>query len=208
MRRIGVANSILLTFIGSPVIYYGDEIGMGDNIWLEDRDGVRTPMQWDDGYNAGFSTAPTEDLTDPLIEGEVYGYQRVNVAAQRADPDSLLNRMWELLHVRKEYPVFGRGSLRLLGSTGSLSCHAERGEESVLAYLRVLADQVMVVVNNLSSEPQTVTLTLEDYVGYVPVDVLTDRQLPAIKEGPYPLNLEGYGYQWLHLKPSAASSNG
>jgi maltose alpha-D-glucosyltransferase/alpha-amylase len=201
MRRIGVANSILLTLIGSPVIYYGDEIGMGDNIWLEDRDGVRTPMQWDDGYNAGFSTAPTEALTDPLIEDDVYGYQQVNVAAQRADPDSLLNRMWELLHVRKEYPVFGRGELCLL------SCHSERSEEfvPVIAYLRVLPEQVMLVVNNLSPQPQTVMLTLSDYAGRVPVDVLTDQRLPAIGEGPYTLNLDGYGYQWLNLEDSATA---
>ena len=112
-RRIELAHSMLLTLIGSPVLYYGDEIGMGDNIWLDDRNGVRTPMQWDDGPNGGFSSAPKERLFLPVIEDEVYGYPRVNVAAQRAQPDSLLNRLRHLLHVRRGWRSFGRGELTL-----------------------------------------------------------------------------------------------
>ena len=187
--RLEVADSILLTLIGSPVLYYGDEIGMGDNIWLEDRDGVRTPMQWDDGPNAGFSTAPAERLYAPVIDDETYGYRQVNVAAQRANPGSLFNRLRFLLQVRKEHPAFGRGELKLL----SLSSTA------VLAYLRSHAQETLLVVNNLSSEPQATKLALPDYAGRVPVDVLTGEQLPALSPAPYAIQLEGYGYRWLKL---------
>ena len=109
--RIELANSLLFTLTGSPVIYYGDEIGMGDNIWLEDRDGVRTPMQWADAPNGGFSSAEPSALQDPVIDDEIFGYHRVNVEAQRNDPGSLLNRMREMIRVRKMHPAFGRGDL-------------------------------------------------------------------------------------------------
>ena len=188
-RRIEVANSILLTFIGSPVIYYGDEIGMGDNIWLEDRDGVRTPMQWDSSANAGFSTAPPERLYDPVIDDEVYGYRRVNVEAQRAAPDSLLNRMRELIRIRKAHLVFGRGALQML----------EADPKAVLSYLRTSADETMLVLNNLSPEPQTVTVTLPAHAGKVPVDVLTGTRHPAIEADSYVIGLDGYGYRWFRL---------
>ena len=187
--RIEVADSILLTLIGSPVLYYGDEIGMGDNIWLEDRDGVRTPLQWDDGPNAGFSTAPAEQLYAPLIDDETYGYQQVNIAAQEADPGSLFNRLRFLLQVRKEHPAFGRGDLKLLSPSST----------AVLAYLRSHAQETLLVVNNLSPEPQEVTLDLPDHAGRVPVDVLTGEQLPALSSAPYAIQLEGYGYRWLKL---------
>ncbi len=187
--RIEVMNSILLTFIGSPVLYYGDEIGMGDNIWLEDRDGVRTPMQWDDGPNAGFSTAPAERLYAPVVDDEVYGYQRVNVAAQRADPTSLLNRMRELIHIRKAHPVFGRGTMQLVTPENT----------AVLAYLRTSANTTMLVVNNLSPESQTVALELPSYVGQEPVDVLTSTRFPAIASGSYAVTVDGYAYHWFRL---------
>jgi len=187
--RIEVMNSILLTFIGSPVLYYGDEIGMGDNIWLEDRDGVRTPMQWDDGPNAGFSTAPAERLYAPVVDDEVYGYRRVNVAAQRTDPASLLNRMRELIHIRKAHPVFGRGTMQLLAPENT----------AVLAYLRTSANTTMLVVNNLSPESQTVALELPSYVGQEPVDVLTGTRFPAIASGSYVVTVDGYAYHWFRL---------
>ena len=187
--RLEVADSILLTLIGSPVLYYGDEIGMGDNIWLEDRDGVRTPMQWDDGPNAGFSTAPAERLYAPVIDDETYGYRQVNVAAQRANPGSLFNRLRFLLQVRKEHPAFGRGELKLLSPSST----------AVLAYLRSHAQETLLVVNNLSSEPQATKLALPDHAGRVPVDVLTGEQLPALSPAPYAIQLEGYGYRWLKL---------
>ena len=186
---IEVANSMLLTFIGSPVLYYGDEIGMGDNIWLNDRDGVRTPMQWDAGPNAGFSTAPAAALFLPVIDDPVYGYQRVNVAAQEADPGSLLNRMRYLLQVRKQHPVFGRGTLALLDAQ----------PKSVLAYRREFAGETYIVVNNLAPEAVSATLPLAELAGRAPVDVLTGETLPEIGAGEYTVELPRYGYRWLRL---------
>jgi len=189
MRRIQVAHSILLTFIGSPFLYYGDEIGMGDNIWLEDRDGLRTPMQWDDGPNAGFSTAPREKLTDPVIEDPVYGYQVVNVKAQEADPDSLLNWIKTVLRVRKGHLAFGRGDLRLLSPQNV----------AVLAYVRTYADEAILVANNLSAEPQEAALDLAAYAGRRPIDLFSGDELPVIEPSSYRLRLDGYGYRWLKL---------
>ena len=186
---IEVANSILLTFVGSPVLYYGDEIGMGDNIWLHDRDGVRTPMQWNAGPNAGFSDAPAGALYLPVIDDPVYGYQQVNVAAQEADPHSLLNRMRYLLKVRRQYRAFGRGTLRLL----------DVQPKSVLAYTRVDADETFVVVNNLASDAVTVALPLTEVAGRTLVDVLTDETLPVIAAEGASLTLPRYGYRWLRL---------
>jgi maltose alpha-D-glucosyltransferase/alpha-amylase len=189
MRRIQVAHSILLTFIGSPFLYYGDEIGMGDNIWLEDRDGLRTPMQWDDGPNAGFSTAPREKLTDPVIEDPLYGYQAVNVKAQEADPGSLLNWIKAVLRVRKGHLTFGRGDLRLLSPQNV----------AVLAYIRTYADEAILVANNLSAEPQEVALDLAAYAGRRPFDLFSEDELPVVVPSSYRLRLDGYGYRWLKL---------
>jgi maltose alpha-D-glucosyltransferase/alpha-amylase len=188
-QRIRLANSILLTFIGSPFLYYGDEIGMGDNIWLEDRDGLRTPMQWDDTSNAGFSTAPKERLTDPVIEDGAYGYRRVNVQAQGANPGSLLNWTRAVLRKRKQHPAFGRGDLRLLSPQ----------DRAVLAYLREY-QETMLVVHNLSAEPKAVALDLSTYAGRQPIDVFSGRALPAVGSEPYPLALERYGYRWIELR--------
>ena len=186
---IEVANSILLTFVGSPVLYYGDEIGMGDNIWLNDRDGVRTPMQWSGGPNAGFSEAPAEALFIPVIADETFGYQRVNVAAQEADPGSLLCRMRTLLRIRKAHPAFGRGTLTLLDAS----------PHSVLAYRREFEGETFVVVNNLAPEEAFVTLPLAEFAGRMPVDVLTGEALSGIGAAPYALTLPRYGYRWLRL---------
>jgi maltose alpha-D-glucosyltransferase/alpha-amylase len=193
MRRIQVANSILLTFIGSPFLYYGDEIGMGDNIWLEDRDGLRTPMQWDDGPNAGFSTAPKEALTDPVIEDPVYGYRHVNVKAQEADPGSLLNWTKLVLHIRKQYPAFGRGRLRLLGPKNI----------AVLAYLREYKDQSILVLNNLAATRQEAVLDLSDLAGQQIVDLLTGEVMAMPPSASLSVVLDGYGYRWLKLEQSA-----
>ncbi|MEA3309664.1 MAG: maltose alpha-D-glucosyltransferase [Chloroflexota bacterium] len=187
--RLEVANSIFLTLIGSPVLYYGDEIGMGDNIWLDDRDGVRTPMQWDASENAGFSTAPSEQLAAPVIDDETYGYQKINVAAQRENSGSLLNRMRELLRIRKGEPAFGQGKLHLL------AVHPH----TVLAYLRTTAAETLIVFNNLSPEPQTVSADLADYAGKTPVDILTGETYATIAEEPYGVELVGYGYCWLKI---------
>ena len=163
--RIELANSLLLTLTGSPVFYYGDEIGMGDNIWLGDRDGVRTPMQWTDALNAGFSTADPSTLGDPVIDDPIYGNRQVNVGVQRADPGSLLNRIREMIAVRKSCRAFGRGELQLLKPAGV----------TVLAYLRTYSAEVILVVNNLATESQTVDLDLAAYAGVRPVDLLTGQ---------------------------------
>ncbi len=190
MDRIKVANSILLTFIGSPVIYYGDEIGMGDNIWLEDRDGVRTPMQWNDGPNAGFSTTEAEQLYDPVIDDEIYGYPHINVAAQRTNPDSLFNWMKKVIAERKKHTAFGQGDVHILAPEN----------KAVLAYVRADEDETLVVVNNLSSESQKVMLDLERYTGYQVRDLFAQVTYPTIASAPYELTLARYAYAWLKLE--------
>jgi maltose alpha-D-glucosyltransferase/alpha-amylase len=182
-RRLRVAHSILLTFVGSPVLYYGDEIGMGDNIWLEDRDGVRTPMQWDDSSNAGFSTAPKEKLADPVIEDDVYGYKRLNVRAQQADPNSLLNWIKAALRLRRRHPAFGRGTLRLLSPDNP----------AILAYVRQHGPDTILVVNNLSSETQTTTLETPEFQDASFHDLFTGEAVAGLAA----LQLAGYGYRWL-----------
>ncbi len=184
--RIEVANSILLTLIGSPVLYYGDEIGMGDNIWLEDRDGVRTPMQWDDGPNAGFSNAPADRLSDPVIDDPVFGYQRVNVEAQAADPNSLLNWTRRILRLRRQHPVFGRGALHRLTPDNP----------AILAYVRQDASETVLIVNNLADSPQEVTLDLAAYAGQTLVDLWTGDTLGHLADGRLELSLPRYGWRW------------
>lgn len=195
MARIKVANSILLTFVGSPFLYYGDEIGMGDNIWLDDRNGVRTPMQWNDGPHAGFTDAsvPADRLSQPVIDDEVFGYKNVNAQAQASDPDSLLNWTRKALAVRKQHPVFGRGSLALLKPANS----------AVLGYVRATGDETVVVVNNLSPEPQHVTLDLAGYRGKMLVDLFTGAKLEVPASGTWTLALERYGYRWLMISEKA-----
>jgi maltose alpha-D-glucosyltransferase / alpha-amylase len=189
LALVKCAKSILLTFIGSPVLYYGDEIGMGDNIWLDDRDGVRTPMQWNDRPNAGFTDEdmPPDRLYAPLIEGQTYGFETVNVAAQEADPQSLLNWTREALRVRRQHPVFGRGELTLL--------HPEN--LAILAYLRNDAAETVLVINNLSADPQEVTLDLGAYVGRQLSDLFTGESLPDAASATWSLSLAGYEYRWL-----------
>jgi maltose alpha-D-glucosyltransferase/alpha-amylase len=186
--RIELANSLLFTLPGSPVIYYGDEIGMGDDIWLEDRDGVRTPMQWSAGGNAGFSYARPEGLYTPVLDDDVYGYMKVNVESQRAEPNSLLNQMRRMIQVRKAYPALGRGDIRFL----------ESDNQSILAYLRGGEEPRILVINNLSARPQTAELDLAPCAGARPVDLFTDAVLPRL-ETPHKLKLDGYQYFWLRL---------
>ncbi|MGQ9491575.1 MAG: maltose alpha-D-glucosyltransferase [Anaerolineae bacterium] len=188
--RIELANSILFTLPGSPVLYYGDEIGMGDNIWLEDRDGVRTPMQWDATRNAGFSTADPSALADPVIDDPVYGYRRVNVAAQRDDPGSLLNRMRALIAVRKAHPALGRGEMAFLSPAN----------RSVMAHLRSHPAETILAVHNLAGRPQTAHLDLAAFAGAQPTDLFTEQALPVVTDAPYRLELPRYGYRWLRLR--------
>ena len=187
--RIELANSILFTLPGSPVIYYGDEIGMGDNIWIDDRGGVRTPMQWNAGRGAGFSGADPSKFYFPLIDDDNFGYRRVNVAQQRGDPDSLLNRMRTMMAVRKANPAFARGDFKVL----------EPENKAVLAFLRTWEGVNLLAVNNLSTEPQTVALDLAAFAGATPVDLFTGERLPVVTAEPWPLALGPSGYRWLSI---------
>jgi maltose alpha-D-glucosyltransferase/alpha-amylase len=188
-RKIELANSVLFTLPGSPIIYYGDEIGMGDNIWLEDRDGVRTPMQWSDEENAGFSTVHPSRLYSPVIDDEVFSYQKVNVRAQRDDPSSLFHTMRKMIACRKRHKSFGRGDCQFLHPDGT----------AVLAYVRRHEDETILVVNNLSSSPQSVSLELGSFSGSSPRDILSGVSFPPVAAGPYILALDPYQYLWLLL---------
>jgi maltose alpha-D-glucosyltransferase/alpha-amylase len=191
-RRIELLNCLLLSLPGSPVIYYGDEIGMGDNIYLGDRNGVRTPMQWSRDRNAGFSTAEESRLYLPVITDPIYGYQAVNVAAQRATPSSLLNTMRRLIATRKRSTAFGRGTIEFL--------HPRNG--SVLAFLRELPDERILVVANLSERSQPVELDLARYRGATPFELLGETRFPPIGDRPYFLSLGPHGFYWFRLEPA------
>ena len=191
-RKIELANSILFTLPGSPIIYYGDEIGMGDNIWLPDRHGVRTPMQWDSSPSAGFSEGDPATFYNPLIEGEEYGPAAVNVADQKGDPGSLLNRMRHLIAVRKAHPALGRGGYRFLDVTNP---HA-------LAILREHEGAAILALHNLAGTPQRVALPLRDFADRAPRDLLDPdaEPLDAIGDGDYLAAMEPYGYRWIELQ--------
>ncbi len=188
-RRLELLNSLLLSMPGTPVIYYGDEIGMGDNVYLGDRTGVRTPMQWTGDRNAGFSTADTHALYAPLVSDPVYGYQSVNVEAQQRIPGSLLNWMKRMIGIRKQYPVFGRGSLQFL--------HPEN--RRVLAYLREHDGVTVLCVANLSRFAQYVELDLRAYDGRVPVELIGRVSFPPIGQLPYLLTMGPHGFYWFEL---------
>jgi maltose alpha-D-glucosyltransferase/alpha-amylase len=192
-RQIELLHSLLFTLPGSPVIYYGDEIGMGDNIYLGDRNGVRTPMQWSGDRNAGFSRADPSQLCQPLILDPVYHYQAINVEAQLRAPTSLLHWLRGLIRVRKKHAVFSRGTLRFV------PCENHR----VVAYLREYGEQTVLVVNNLSRFVQPVLLDLRDYRGRIPIELFGNHAFPAIGEQPYFLSLGPHGFMWFRLdRPS------
>jgi maltose alpha-D-glucosyltransferase/alpha-amylase len=190
-RRIELLNSLLFTMPGSPIIYYGDEIGMGDNIFLGDRNGVRTPMQWSGDRNAGFSRADAARLYSQVISDPVYGYQAINVEAQLRDSSSLLNWMKRLIRLRKQYPVFGRGAIEFL--------HPEN--RKALAYIRRDERQTVLVANNLSRFVQPAELDLRRYTGYTPVEIFGETRFPPIGELPYFLTLAPHGFYWFRLEP-------
>ncbi|MCK6625966.1 MAG: maltose alpha-D-glucosyltransferase [Anaerolineae bacterium] len=190
--KIELANSILFALPGAPIIYYGDEIGMGDNIWLFDRNGVRTPMQWTSEPGAGFSAADPETFYAPLIDDETYGYQKINVAAQMADPNSLFHALKHMVAVRKANPVLGEGSYQFLRT----------GNKAVLANLRQSDQAAILAIHNLSDQEQTATLDLSDFAGRVPRDLLgrLAASLPEISTVPYSISLKPFDYFWLKLK--------
>jgi maltose alpha-D-glucosyltransferase/alpha-amylase len=190
-RQMELLTSLLLTLPGTPVLYYGDEIGMGDNIYLGDRDGVRTPMQWTGDRNAGFSKADPARLFSPVITDPVYGYQAINVEAQLRTQTSLLNWMRRLIRVRKQYPVFGRGDIQFL--------HPENNK--VLAYVRRHDGQHVLCVANLSRFSQPVELSLREYDGWTPVELIGNTRFPSIGELPYFVTLGPHGFFWFRLEP-------
>src|SRR5438132_2098804 len=193
--RIKLMNSLLLSMPGSPVVYYGDELGMGDNIYLGDRNGVRTPMQWSPYRNAGSSRCDPQRLYLPPIMDPIYGYEAVNVEAQQRDPGSLLNWMKRMLAVRKQSHAFGRGSLSFL----------RPGNRKVLVYLRELKDEAILCVANLSRAAQPVELDLKRFRGRVPVELLGRVAFPPIGDLPYLLTLPAYAFYWFRLAQDVAA---
>jgi maltose alpha-D-glucosyltransferase/alpha-amylase len=186
---IELANSLLFTLAGSPVIYYGDEIGMGENIWLPDRDGVRTPMQWDSGKNAGFSAADSAQLYAPVIEENPFDPLRVSVAAHQVDPNSLWSVIKKMIAVHKEMKALGWGELEWLPVEN----------RTVAAYLRRYQTETLLILNNLSGSQQTVRLSLAMPDSTRPVDMLSGEVYPAAKHGQLALTLQPYQYLWLKL---------
>ncbi len=194
-NKIQLLNSLLLSMPGTPVLYYGDELGMGDNIFLGDRDGVRTPMQWSPDRNGGFSKADPPQLFLPAIMDPVYGYQAVNVEAQARNPASLLNWVRRLLAVRKAHRAFGRGSLTLLYP----------GNRKVLAYLRQYEGETILCIANLSRSAQPAELDMSAFARRVPVELLGNSAFPPIGELPYFITLPGYGFYWFLLAEETAA---
>ena len=194
MDRIKLMNSLLLSMPGSPILYYGDEIGMGDNFFIGDRNGVRTPMQWSPDRNAGFSRADPQRLYLPPIMDAVYGFQSTNVEAQSRDPSSLLSWTKRMLAVRKTSQAFGRGARRFL----------RPGNRKILAYLREVGEDTILCVANLSRSAQPVELNLAAFKGRVPVEMLGRTAFPPIGDLPYLLTISAYGFYWFRLATDAA----
>jgi maltose alpha-D-glucosyltransferase/alpha-amylase len=189
-RRVELLTGLLLSMPGTPIIYYGDEIGMGDNIYLGDRNGVRTPMQWNGGWNAGFSAADPERLYSPLISNAVYGYQAINVDSQRRSAHSLLSWTKSVIQTRNQFRVFSRGSIEFLNPSN----------HRVLAYVRRLGDEKMLIVNNLSSSAQAVELNLQMYKRHIPIEMFGRNLFPRIGDLPYLLTLGPYQFYWFRLR--------
>jgi maltose alpha-D-glucosyltransferase / alpha-amylase len=207
-NQLELFTALLLSLPGSPVMYYGDEIGMGDNIWLGDRDGVRTPMQWTPDRNGGFSSSDPQRLYLPPVMDPIYGYQSLNVEAQQRHPQSLLHWTRRMIEIRKRHPVFGLGAYEELTSSNP----------SVLAFVREYdaaqrleheyespverdaADRIL-CVNNLSRFPQPVELDLRRFMGVTPVECMGGVTFPPIGELPYLLTLPGHGFYWFQLPP-------
>jgi maltose alpha-D-glucosyltransferase / alpha-amylase len=194
-RAIELMNGLLLSLPGSPVLYYGDEIGMGDNVYLGDRNGVRTPMQWSADRNAGFSTAASQRLVLPVIVDHEYHYEAVNVETQLRNRHSLLWWMRRLIALRRQHPAFGRGTMELLNPDNP----------RVLAYLRVLGDERLLVVANLSRHVQLAELDLSRCKGLVPVELFGRTGFPAIGSDPYFFTLGPHGFYWFALEQRAGA---
>ncbi len=189
-RQMELFYGLLLSLPGSPILYYGDEIGMGDNVYLGDRDGVRTPMQWTGDRNGGFSRADFAQLYLPPLMDPIYGYQAVNVEAQRRTESSLLHWLRRFIAVRQRWPVFGMGDFEAL----------DAANPSVFAYLRTYEDHVVLCVNNLSRFAQPVELDLRRHAGMTPVEMLGKVHFPRIGDLPYLLTMAPHGFYWFTLE--------
>ena len=193
-RQVELMNALLMSMPGTPIIYYGDEIGMGDNVYLGDRNGVRTPMQWNGSWNAGFSEADSAALYSPLIVDPPYGYQGLNVVAQERTQTSLLRWMRRLVAVRQRHKAFGRGTQEFLHPANT----------KVLVYLRVYEDETILCVSSLSRFAQPVELDLSRFNGLVPVELWSNQPFPAIGELPYFFTMAPYAFFWFKLTPPDA----
>jgi maltose alpha-D-glucosyltransferase/alpha-amylase len=193
-KKIELMNGLLFSLPGTPIVYYGDEIGMGDNFYLGDRDGVRTPMQWSADRNAGFSRTNPQRLYLPVNIDPEYHYEAVNVEAQQNNPDSLLWWMKRLVALRKSFKAFSRGSLEFL----------QPDNRKVLAFLRHYEDETILVVANLSRLAQYTTLNLGKFSDLVPVEMFGHTEFPIIEEAPYPVTLSPYAFHWFSLEPKEA----
>ncbi len=192
-RKIELMNALLLSMPGTPVLYYGDELGMGDNYYLGDRDGVRTPMQWSADRNGGFSRANPQALYLPPIQDPVYGFQAVNVEAQQNETSSLLNWTRRMIGVRKQRKAFGRGTLQSLYPRN----------RKILAYVRRHEDENILCVANLSRQAQAVEIDLSEFRGAVPIELIGGAPFPPVGDLPYMLTLPAYGFFWFLLAPEA-----
>ena len=193
-RRIELMNGLLFSLPGTPVVYYGDEIGMGDNVYLGDRNGVRTPMQWSPDRNAGFSSANRQRLYLPPIVDPEYHHEAVNVEAQLANPHSLLWWMRRLIALRKRHPAFGSGTLEII--------HPDN--RKILAFVRRLGDETILVVANLSRYVQWTLLDLSGFEGMMPVELFGSVEFPPVQGSPYPLTLGPHSFYWFRLQAGAA----
>ena len=189
-RRIELMNSLIFSMPGTPIVYYGDEIAMGDNVYLGDRNGVRTPMQWSSDRNAGFSRCDPARLYAPLIMDSVYGYESINVESQERSPFSLLNWMKRMIALRKQYQVFGRGSIEFI----------QTANRKVFVYARRFGQEVVLCVANLSRTVQPAEVPLGAFAGLTPVELLGQTEFPRIGDTPYFLTLAPYGFYWFQLK--------
>ncbi|MDX5348895.1 MAG: maltose alpha-D-glucosyltransferase, partial [Hymenobacteraceae bacterium] len=190
--KIELMNVLLFSLPGTPVIYYGDEIGMGDNYYLGDRDGVRTPMQWSADRNAGFSQANPQQLYLPVIIDPEYKFEAINVETQQQNTNSLLWWMKRSIAMRKRYKAFGRGDIKFLSPSNS----------KVLVFLRRYEDEIILVVANLSRFAEAVEMDLSEYKDYIPVEVFSQNKFPGIKEELYTITLAPHGYYWFQLRKS------
>jgi maltose alpha-D-glucosyltransferase/alpha-amylase len=197
-RQIELMNALLMSMPGTPIVYYGDELGMGDNVYLGDRNGVRTPMQWSDDKNAGFSEADSAALYSPPIVDPPYGYHGINVEAQERTKTSLLRWMRRLIGVRRKHKAFGRGTFEPL----------HPANRSVLVFLRRYQGETILCVNNLSRYAQAVELDLSEFIGCQPVELWSERPFPAIGKVPYLLTLGPHNVFWFRMAAPARRGAG